>query len=392
MTVSLTLGIDATNLRAGGGRTHLIELLRAADPVKNGIGKVIVWGSRVSLSLIDDRPWLVKVAPPALEGHLLQRTLWQRFSLSAVSRAAGCDVLFVPGGSYAGDFHPVVTMSRNMLPFEWDELLRYGWSMTTLRLIALRKAQQQAFCRADGLIYLTRYAKQRIDKIAGEHPNAATIPHGLNRRFFHPPRNPRSIGACTDEQPLRILYVSFVDIYKHQWHVVVGVAQLRRRTGWPLNLELVGPAYPPALRRLQAAIDQYDPEQTWVRYHGPSSFDQLHTIYRNADVGLFASSCENMPNILLETMASGLPVASSKRGPMPEVLRDAGVYFDPESADDIARALEGLIADPQLRLRFAKDSYAAAGQYSWKRCADETFTFISETWRRHAEKKHQCAA
>ena len=30
---------------------------------------------------------------------------------------ADCDVLFVPGGAYAGAFHPVVTMSQNLLPF-----------------------------------------------------------------------------------------------------------------------------------------------------------------------------------------------------------------------------------------------------------------------------------
>jgi len=44
-------------------------------------------------------------------------------------------------------------------------------------------------------------------------------------------------------------------------------------------------------------------------------------------------------NILVEAMASGLPIACSNRGPMPEVLGDAGVYFDPEDPHDIARAL-----------------------------------------------------
>jgi len=90
MTVSLTLGIDATNLRSGGGRTHLIELLRAARPESHGIDRVIVWGSQTTLNRLDDRLWLEMVAPPALEGNLLERTGWQRFSLSAVVRAIGC--------------------------------------------------------------------------------------------------------------------------------------------------------------------------------------------------------------------------------------------------------------------------------------------------------------
>jgi len=387
----LTVGIDATNLMAGGGRTHLIELLGAADPTAFGIGRVIVWGSQGTLALLDDRPWVEKIAPPELEGSLLKRTLWQRFHLSAVARAAGCGVLFVPGGSYAGDFHPVVSMSRNMLPFEWGELLRYGWSVRTLKLILLRKAQQRTFRLADGLIFLTDYAKKGVEKVTVVLPRTATIPHGLNERFFQPPREHKPIETYTGDQPFRILYVSVINMYKHQWHVVEGIARLRKSTGWPLILELVGPAYPPALRRLQAAIDQYDSGHAWVRYNGPASFDRIHSIYKEADLGLFASSCENMPNILLETMASGLPVASSNRGPMPEILQDAGVYFDPESPSDIARALEGLIADPQLRRRYAESSYSASRQYTWKRCANETFAFISEAYRQHVGEHTSCA-
>lgn len=383
----IVVGIDATNLRAGGGRTHLIEMLRAVNPESSGVGKVIVWGSRATLALLDNRPWLHKISPAALDGNLLTRTLWQRFRLSPEARAADCDVLFVPGGSYAGDFSPVISMSRNMLPFEWRELLRYGCSVMTLKLLLVRLSQQRTFRSVDGLIFLTRYASHVVGKVVQLLPPAIDIPHGVSERFFQPPRDPVLIGNCTSEHPFRILYVSIVDVYKHQWHVVAAIAQLRKRTGWPLTLELVGPAYPPAARRLQAAIDKYDPDHSWVRYNGPASFDDLHTIYKKAHVGLFASSCENMPNILLETMASGLPVASSNRGPMPEILHDSGVYFDPECPEEIASTLHKLIVDPSLRLRLANSSFAAAHQYTWARCADETFRFIYSTWIRHAEVK-----
>jgi len=71
-----------------------------------------------TLKLLDDRPWLDKRTHPALDKGLFRRTLWQRYNLSQSARDAGCDVLFVPDDSYAGNFHPVVTMSRNLLPFE----------------------------------------------------------------------------------------------------------------------------------------------------------------------------------------------------------------------------------------------------------------------------------
>jgi glycosyltransferase involved in cell wall biosynthesis len=153
-----------------------------------------------------------------------------------------------------------------------------------------------------------------------------------------------------------------------------------------LVLDLIGPAYTPALARLQETLARLDPEGSWVRYHGAIPFEALHQHYADADAGLFASSCENMPNILLETMASGLPVACSNRGPMPEVLGDDGVYFDPEQPRDIARALHELLDSPQLRTELAHASYERAQQFSWQRCADETFGFLAAVAKQWKEK------
>ena len=47
-------------------------------------------------------------------------------------------------------------------------------------------------------------------------------------------------------------------------------------------------------------------------------------------------------------MASGIPIACSNRGPMPEILRDGGIYFDPENVDSIKDALELMINDTEM--------------------------------------------
>lgn len=89
-----------------------------------------------------------------------------------------------------------------------------------------------------------------------------------------------------------------------------------------------------------------------------------------------------MPNILLEAMASGLPIASSGCGPMPEILGDSGVYFDHEDPVAIARALHVLVENPGLREHCAVLAQQRARQYSWDRCAKETLSFLVEVARR----------
>jgi glycosyltransferase involved in cell wall biosynthesis len=371
------VGIDASNLRAGGGVTHLVELLRACDPQASGFAQVIVWGGHSTLSQLEARSWLELRPLSVLDRGLIHRLLWQRFALSRLARAAGCAVLFVPGGSYSGGFRPIVTMSRNLLPFEWRELRRFGWSLMTLKLCLLRFSQTRTLRRADGVIFLTDYARRVLMPILQRtRGETVTIPHGSSDRFSCAPRAQAPVDRYSPEQPLRLLYVSIIDVYKHQWHVIEAVAQLRAQ-GLPVVIELVGPAYAPALRRLESAIERWDPRGEFITYSGAVSHTLLHEKYSSSDVCVFASSCENMPNILLEGMASGLPIACSRRGPMPEVLGDAGVYFDPESPPDIARALRELIDSPSLRAELARRSFDRVQMFSWSRCASETFGFLA---------------
>ncbi len=372
----MIIGIDAANLRGGGGVTHLVELLRALQPAGLGIKRVVVWGGSSTLNALEYRSWLTKCNPGALNKGLFSRTVWQSFHLSRAARSEGCDVLFVPGGSFSGNFQPVVTMSQNLLPFEMLELRRYGWTLFALKLLLLRLTQSRSFRKSDGVIFLTEYARDVVLRVTRKsHGQTCIIPHGLNPHFNQAPKVQRSIADYNDANPYRVLYVSIIDQYKHQWNVVEAVAALRQQD-FSIVLDLVGPAYPPALRRLNVTIDRFDPDRRWVHYHGAIPYADLHATYAAVDAGIWASTCETFGIILLETMASGLPIACSNRGPMPEVLGAGGVYFDPEQTADIAGALRELIQSPPLRAELAQVSYQKAQQYSWHRCADETFNFL----------------
>ena len=210
----LIIGIDASNLLQGGGRTHLIELISAAEPQRYGVQQVVVWGCQTTLDALPERPWLVKRCLPVLASGVLSRALWQRYELPKAARTERIDLLFTPGGTIGTDFRPVVTMSRNMLPFEWRELRRYGASLTGLRLLILRYTQSQSFQMADGIIFLTRYAQNSITRVTGPLAGLTTIiPHGINQRFQQPPKPQKPISAYSNVQPYRLLYVSIINFY-----------------------------------------------------------------------------------------------------------------------------------------------------------------------------------
>lgn len=352
----------------------MVELLGAAEPEKFGFENVVLWGSARTLARVSDRDWLIKVHEPALDRGLLSRAIWHRYVQKRRARKAGCDIVFVPGGTASSGFSPVVTMSRNMLPFQWQENKRFGLSLMAVKLLLLRWIQLRSFRKADGLIFLTNYARTAISNIAGgEFKNVSTIPHGINSRFFVPPAS-RHRREFTETNPCRIIYVSTIDPYKHQWNVVEAVGRLHAE-GVPVVLELIG-ARARGGGRLEATLKAVDPGGTFITYHGELPYESIEQQYAEADIGVFASTCENMPNILLEGMAAGLPMACSNAGPMPEVMGDAGVYFDALNPDSITHALHELITAPGLRHYYSMAALERAKKYTWERSANLTFDFL----------------
>jgi glycosyltransferase involved in cell wall biosynthesis len=79
---------------------------------------------------------------------------------------------------------------------------------------------------------------------------------------------------------------------------------------------------------------------------------------------------------LLEAMASGAPIACSRSAAMPEVLGEAGMYFDPDDAADMARAISMLLDDATLRRDLARRGLARAAGFSWDAAAAETVAVL----------------
>ena len=118
---------------------------------------------------------------------------------------------------------------------------------------------------------------------------------------------------------------------------------------------------------VQQRIAAYDPGGRFLRWHGAVPHEALAAHYAAAELFVYASSCENLPNILVEAMAAGLPIACSDRGPMPEVLGDAGAYFSPEDPDSLAALLRDLAADAPRRDGLAARAFVRAERFESSR-------------------------
>lgn len=376
--MTTVVGIDASRNRSGGAKAHLRGILSESDPREQGIDQVHVWSYKALLDVLPERPWLIKHNPPALERSLLRQVLWQYSRLPVEARERGCSILLNTDAGSVCRFRPAVVMSRDMLSYEPGEMGRYGVTKAGLRLLLLRWIQNKSLRFADGAIFLTQYASKVIQSTTGKLRRSCVIPHGVGKSFIYAGITRR--WPVSRDVAIECLYVSNTAMYKHQWTVVRAISELRMR-GLNLRLTLVGGGSGPAQRLLEQELDRSDPDRTFVTCVGSVGQETLPAILANANLFIFASSCENMPNTLVEAMAVGLPIACSRRGPMPEILADGGVYFDPEDANSIGQAIQMLISDSNLRAACASRAKTLAGRYSWSRCGRETWEYLVATMK-----------
>jgi glycosyltransferase involved in cell wall biosynthesis len=375
--MSRTLIINAVNIVAsGGGNTHLRELLLHASPVEAGFDKVLVVAPQATLDRLPDFRWLDKITHPWLNKNLLYRYLFLYFRLKNYLTQA--DVLFSPAGDYNGNFEKQVAMTQNQLYYEPRERFRYFPGWVFFRLVLLQWLQFMAFRKAKNIITLTGYTAQLLKK-AGINVPIRVIPHGIPHNFELPVKEQLSPDAYSFEHPYRLLYVSSVDLYKHQWVVAAAVVHARR-SGIPVELHIAGPVlYPLAAKKMNQALHEAGEHANAIIMHGAISYDDIREIYAGADMFVFSSTCESFGLTLLEAAKAGLPVLCYDYPPAREILADGAAWFQHIDAATIADAFKKLYENPDLRDKIARAGQERARLFSWEKCAQQTFQLLAET-------------
>jgi glycosyltransferase involved in cell wall biosynthesis len=100
--------------------------------------------------------------------------------------------------------------------------------------------------------------------------------------------------------------------------------------------------------------------------------EQRDWLFTKCAAYVFPSLMEGFGLPALEAMGYGAPVVSSSATCLPEVYGDAAHYFDPLSTDDMARAINEILVDNNLRTGLIKKGYEQNKKYSWEHMAEQT--------------------
>lgn len=108
------------------------------------------------------------------------------------------------------------------------------------------------------------------------------------------------------------------------------------------------------------------------------SEEDLVSLYNTASVFIMPSLYEGFGLPILEAMACGCPVITTREGSLPEIAQDAALYVDAYNVDDIANSLKKIFSDEDLRGKLSKKGLEQAKKFSWQKTANKTMDVYKE--------------
>jgi len=334
----------------GGSETYARELTRALARL-----------GRLELGEIEYEAFVPSVAPDAADGLPARVVPEYRASASTVGRVAAMSRAWIAPGRLRRALRldtldaihfPLSVMippvrDRPPAAATVHDLQHelYPQFFSRAELAYRRLVYGQTITASRIVIAISEHARQTLLQRYGIDPErVVVIPLGIDHERLTP--------GDAQREPF-LLYPANPWPHKNHARLYEAFALVRRERP-ELRLVLTGTGHDPVTL------------PDGVESRGRVSFDELVALYRTASALVFPSLYEGFGLPPLEAMACGCPVAVSSATALPEVCGDAAEHFDPLSADDLARAIAAVLANPAP---FVERGLARAQQFSWETCA-----------------------
>ena len=226
--------------------------------------------------------------------------------------------------------------------------------------------KKQCAVDSDGIICVSETTQRDlIDIFDIPHEKTSVIYHGNSLRL-------KVTGERTVKEPY-ILFVGQRWGYKNFSMLLTAYAKVER---FNKNFKIV----------CFGGGDFNYSEQLYIKEHNledkvffMSGNDMLlANLYNYALALIYPSYYEGFGFPPLEAMYYGCPILVSNGGSIPEVVRNAGLYFDPYRIEDLIHKLDVILYDSGLREQIIKEGYQEEKKYNWETSANETFSFYKK--------------
>jgi 2-deoxystreptamine N-acetyl-D-glucosaminyltransferase/2-deoxystreptamine glucosyltransferase len=275
--------------------------------------------------------------------------------VSLVHAHCGEDIAVLPLARLAAWRHGcplVVTIHASV-----RHTMRVTSARTALLRLAGGLAESRALSRADMVIVLTRPGEDRMLREGLPESKVRVIPPGYDPDLF--------TAVAPDPFPdlprPRVAYIGRIAPQKDVGTLVEAFGRVRE----PACLLIVGDG--PERRATEHRVRGSGPLAGRVHFAGFLPHSRIPAVLRHVDLLVLATRYEDLPSVLVEGMAAGLPVVASRVGGIPALVEHEvnGLLVPPGDAAALAAAITRMLTEPGTAARLSAAARRTAARYAW---------------------------
>ncbi len=249
-----------------------------------------------------------------------------------------------------------------------------------------RRSFDRWLARAAAVIVPTEATRADLLRLHDVDPSVVNmIPHGIDAEEFSPtpPTEVEEIKRRLGIGGPYVLFLSGLEPRKNLMALVEAFGRLAHDRIWLVVAG--GPVQwaPDYARDVERAIAGLPASvRSRVVRTGYVSDADRKALLSGAEALAYPSRYEGFGFPVLEGFAAGVPVLTSNVSSLPEVAGDAAVLVDPDDVDAIARGLDEILSDENLRGALRAAGSARVASFSWERCARATMAVLHDAFER----------
>ena len=272
------------------------------------------------------------------------------YAFDAFTRFAGPGILF--------QLHPHPLSMRRILGEELAmhpdcaESLRQEWELSLPEDDFMRLVQETTM--PTHILAASTFTKTTLVENGTDAADVSVIPYGVDCERFSPaPAAARSASA-----PLRLLFVGRINQRKGVKYLLEAMRLLATKN---VHLTVCG--------RVVDGLDLFKPFASQVDIRPSVSNEELIRAYQEADLFVFPSVAEGFGQVLLESLASGLPILSTTHTAAPDLIEEGnqGFVIEPRQPGQIAERIDWALTHRPELAAMRERARERAEHFTWER-------------------------
>jgi glycosyltransferase involved in cell wall biosynthesis len=349
----------------GGIGVYTTNVLKALLRTDHEHHYLLIYNTPAHLGRFSSFPQVTEKVVPASS-----KLWWDQIAIPHLARKERLDLIYNPKLSV-----PFFTRCKTVLVMHGAEQFAVPWAYKWYDRMYFSVANRLYCKRADAIISMTHTGAKDIARYMGANPRKIHVVYeAYNEHCRVLDLAETAVVKKKYSLPERfMLFVGGLNPVKNFGNVLKAYKQVQGRS--PHKLVVVG------FKRWKFESDLELIEELGLRdqilFTGFVPDDDIPAFYNLADLFLFPSLYEGFGIPVLEAMACGCPVITTKTGCTPEVAGDAAFLVDPYNPDEIAKAIQQVLRDEGLRKDLIEKGLRRAKQFSWEKCARETLAVLN---------------